>query len=355
MATIRKRNGRYAVAIRKAGHPPLYKSFGTKRDAEIWARKYETAIDEGEVFDDPKHTLAEGIDRYTGDTDRTLSQYRRTILNWWRDEATNHNGVTLGKRRLANLRRSDFIEARDQLRQLGSQHGALIKPATVNRRMAAISAVLTEAQQWDWIKENVARIKRLSGEVERDRLLSPVEQKRLLKASKSSDEPVMYAFVVCAMSSGARAGELIGLRWKDVDLDNGLARLLNTKNGTHRAAPMRGRALEVLQDIKSSGTVVDLHGDDFVFKNKTGHVPFYYRTAWLEIRDKARLKDFRFHDLRHLAASHLAMSGASQSELMQVMGHKSAATSKRYSHFFDKHIADLGDRLQDRLFGSDDS
>ena len=74
----------------------------------------------------------------------------------------NHNGVILGKRQFANLRRSDFIEARDQLPQLESQR-SIDKPATVNRRMAAISAVLTEAQQWDWIKENVARIKRLTG------------------------------------------------------------------------------------------------------------------------------------------------------------------------------------------------
>ncbi len=179
------------------------------------------------------------------------------------------------------------------------------------------------------------------------------ERKRLLKACKASAEPNMYAFVVCAMLSGARAGELIGLRWKDVDLDRGVARLLNTKNKTHRPIPIRGHALELLQKMKSDEKVTALLGDDFVFKNKTGYAPFYYRKVWTEIRDEAKLGDFRFHDLRHLAASHLAMAGATQRELMEVLGHKSAAMTQRYSHFFDQHIADLGDRLQDHLFGKE--
>ena len=68
----------------------------------------------------------------------------------------------------------------------------------------------------------------------------------------------------------------------------------------------------------------------------------------------ANLPDFRFHDLRLLAASHLAMAGATQRELMEVLGHRSPAMTKRYSHFFDEHIADLGDRLQSRLFGDMD-
>jgi integrase len=99
--------------------------------------------------------------------------------------------------------------------------------------------------------------------------------------------------------------------------------------------------------------VTDIRGDNFVFKNKTGFTPFYYRKAWQDVVAAAKLEDFRFHDLRHLAASHLAMAGASQRELMEVLGHKSAQMTKRYSHFFDQHVADLGDRLTERLFGAE--
>lgn len=364
MATIRERNGRYHVQIRKRGHPTLTETFSSKRKAQDWARRTEARIDEGEVFDDPKHTLAQAVDRFLEDPDRSLSKYQKGVLKWWRDAAQNRRGIHLGAKRLAQLRRSDFIEARDQLRKLkkhqrkrtdaceaGTCECPGLAVATINRRLSAVSAVLTEAMGWDWIKTNPARIKRLTEDNERERLLTPAEQKRLLAACRASDEPHLYAFVVCAMSSGARAGELLGLRWKDVDLEHGVARLTKTKNDTGRAVPMRGHALQLLQAMKEEAKVVDLHGDDFVFKNATGFAPFYYRKAWQEVIAAAKLKDFRFHDLRHLAASHLAMAGATQRELMEVLGHKSAQMSKRYSHFFDAHIADLGDRLSDRLFG----
>lgn len=354
MATIRSRNGRYTALVRKSGHPSLSKTFSSKRKAEQWASGMESRIGEGESFETNKYTLADAIDRYKEDPDRSLGSYQLNMLDWWKNTATNRKGMYLGKKQLSSLRRADFIEARDELRKLKGRQGALITPATVNRRMSAVSAVLTEAQQWDWITENIARVRRLEGENERDRLLTPVEQKRLLKAAKAVDEPHMYAFIVCAMLSGARAGELVGLRWKDVDLEKGMLRLLNTKNGSNRPAPLRGHGLDLLQEIRAEQKVTDLLGDDFVFKNKTGHSPFYYNKAWVVVREKARLDDFRFHDLRHLAASHLAMAGATQRELMEVLGHTSAQMTKRYSHFFDSHIADLGDRLQDRLFGGTD-
>ncbi len=340
--------------VRKAGHPTLTKTFTSKRKAQVWAAGKESRIAEGEIFEtEHRNKLSDAIERYLEDPDRNVSKYAKGVLKWWKTEAKNRRGVLLGNKKLNRLRRSDFIEARDLLKQTNSRHGNLLAPATVNRRMSCISAVLTEAQQWDWVQDNVARIRRIPGEVQRDRLMTPEEQKLLLKACKTSSEPHMYAFVVCAMLSGARAGELVGLRWKDIDLDRGLARLLNTKNGTHRPVPIRGHALELVRKMKSHEKVASLRGDDFVFKNKTGYAPFYYRKVWCEIRNEAKLGDFRFHDLRHLAASHLAMAGATQRELMEVLGHKSAAMTQRYSHFFDQHIADLGDRLQVRLFGNE--
>lgn len=351
MATIRERNGRFHVQVRMKDHPTVTKSFRRKSDAKQWARETEADIGRGKRFEREKHTLAEALDRFMENPERTLRKYQKAVLNWWRDEAQTRKGLKLGTMELGKLRRAYFIEAREQLQGLPSRQGESLKPATINRRLSAVSAVLTKAMEWDWIATNPARIKRLTEDNERDRLLTPDEQKKLLVACKASDEPHMYAFAVCAMSSGARAGELIGLRWCDVDLEQGVARLLDTKNGTNRAVPIRGHALDLLKEIKKSETVTEIHGDNFVFKNKTGFAPFYYRKAWQEVVTAAKLDDFRFHDLRHLAASYLAMAGTSQRELMELLGHKSAAMTRRYSHFFDEHVADLGDRLNDRLFG----
>jgi len=355
MASIRERNGRFTAIVRKARHPTISKTFASKRKAENWAASMEGRIEDGEAFDTTqKYTLSDAVTRYIDDPGRSKTNYQRMVLNWWAETAMNRQGMSLGKKKLQSLRRSDFVDARDQLRELTTKDSKPVAAATVNRRMSAISAVLTEAQQWDWLRENVARLKRLPGEVKRTRLLSADEQRSILEAARSSDEPCMFAFVVCAMSSGARAGELIGLLWKDVDSEAGLARLTHTKNGTNRPIPLRGLARDLLREMKATEKVADIRGDGYVFKNKSGHAPFYYRKAWGELRDAAKVGDVRFHDLRHLAASHLAMAGATQRELMEVLGHKSASMTRRYSHFFDQHVAELGDRLQARLFGDAD-
>ena len=211
---------------------------------------------------------------------------------------------------------------------------------------------------WEWINTNPARISRLTENNHRERLLTDAECKRLLSACKASDEPHLYPFIVTLMSSRARAGELLALRWTELDLDAGIARLLKTKSGKRRAIPIRGYALELLVDMakqRAGQKVVRLDDEGHVFRNVNGSAPFRYRRSWDTAVAAAKVEDFRVHDLRHLAASTLAMTGASQRELQEVLGHDSPAMSSRYSHFFDKNIADLGDKIADRLFGKGDA
>jgi hypothetical protein len=66
---------------------------------------------------------------------------------------------------------------------------------------------------------------------------------------------------------------------------------------------------------------------------------------------KAKLADFRFHDLRHTAASYLAMDGASPSEIAAVLGHKTLAMVKRYAHLHDAHVADVMGRMAEKFLG----
>ena len=350
MASIRHRNGRFTASIRKAGFPAISQTFSTRKKAEAWARRTETGIEDGSFQVDRKHSLADAIDRFG--KGRELSKYQNGILDWWRISAQNYDEIPLGSKKLQYLRRSDFIEAREQLQEMESRNGEPLAPATINRRLSQISAVLTAAMEWDWLDNNPARIKSIPEKNERTRLLDENEVKRLLKACQASEEPDLHTFVVCAMLSGARAGELQGLRWRGVDLEKGVGRLMDTKNDENRAIPIRGKALELLRELRKSRAVVDLNRDDFVFRNKTGFAPFYYRKAWGEAREG--IPDLRFHDLRHLAASHLAMSGATHREVQEILGHKSAQMTKRYSHFFDSHVAELGDRLNQRLFGSNE-
>src|SRR5215510_2145522 len=116
--------------------------------------------------------------------------------------------------------------------------------------------------------------------------------------------------VMLALATGARSGELLSLRWPDVDLKRGTLTFQETKNGERRAVPLTGQALALMGQhakVRRIDTVL-------VFPDATGKRPVGIREAWEYAVKRAGISDFRFHDLRHTAASYLAMSGASLAE-----------------------------------------
>jgi integrase len=159
----------------------------------------------------------------------------------------------------------------------------------------------------------------------------------LLTACKESRDPDLYPLVLTALSTAARQGELLSLTWPDVNLQTGTLTFRNTKNGTTRAVPLVGPALELLR----ARSKVRRIGNPRVFpRNCDG--------AWRTARTEAGMPKFRFHDLRHAAASYLAMSGASLRELADILGHKTLAMVKRYSHLTEQHVGDVLRRMVDR-------
>ena len=271
-----------------------------------------------------------------------LTKYELGVLNWWGDE--------LGKDRLAMLRATAFKSCRKKLQQLD------VSVATVNRRMSLISAVITHAMDDGWVTTNAARLRALSEkETERVRLLSEDEQIRLIQACRVSDEPCLVDFVTTLLGTGARAGEIKSLTWDVVDLDRMVAVLHNTKNRDKRVIPIRGRVLDIFKRRKQVWAAARLAGEinhDYVFWNKTVHAPFYYNKCWTVARDKSGVKDFRLHDLRHCAASHLAMAGVSLREIAEILGHRQLQMVMRYSHLYDEHVGSLGDKLDAALWGN---
>ncbi|MEM7101245.1 MAG: site-specific integrase [Pseudomonadota bacterium] len=259
-------------------------------------------------------------------------------MEWWRR--------TLGNLQLQKLKRAHFFEARDRLTGANGERLAI---ATVNKRMALIAAVLTRALDRDWIQHHPARIRRLTEKNQRERILDEEERHSLLDACKRSDEPALYPFVVSAMISGARAGELKNLRMKDTNLMIGTALLSKTKSGRKRSIPLRGEALAA---ILSYHACANTSGRVYLFSNRNKNSAFDYRRSWDKARREASLLDVHFHDLRHLAASELAMSGASAREIQFLLGHASAQMTARYSHLLNNHHVPLGDRLNERFFPS---
>ena len=352
MATIQKRTTetgatRYQVKIRMRGYPPQTATFRAKTDAKRWAQDTESAIRRGRYFqtvEARRHTLADLIDRYTRDVAprRPRSQDKTSaILRFWHAE--------LGPYTLADVTPALIAEIRDKLSTGKTYRGGKRAPATVNRYLGRLSHAFTIAvKEWGWVESNpVFKVQRLPEPRGRVRFLSDDERSRLLAACRSSSERRLYPLVVTALCTGARAGELLKLRWPHVDLQRGVAVFHQTKNNERRAVPISGPALDSLLDERKIRRV----DTDLVFPSKNG-LPKFPQKAWEEALRAAEIDDFRFHDLRHSAASYLAMSGATLAEIAEVLGHKTLAMVKRYSHLTEQHTSKVVARMTEKFFGS---
>jgi integrase len=210
--------------------------------------------------------------------------------------------------------------------------------------MDTFSAVLTVGvHELAWLPEHPMRgrkVRKPPASRGRVRFLSPEEQERLLQACRASHKPGLYPLVFLALTTGARRGELFSLTWQAVDLERGWLRLEQTKNRDKRAVPVPSVALEVLCTWRQ-----DAPETAWVFP-RTSRTPFPYEYAWQGALLRSGLAGtFRFHDLRHTAASHLAMSGASLIEIAEILGHKTLAMVRRYSHFTQAHTQGVVERM----------
>jgi integrase len=143
-----------------------------------------------------------------------------------------------------------------------------------------------------------------------------------------------------------RRGEIMNLKWSDIDLARGSILLQTTKNGDRRFVPLVGTALDLLRS-----KYANQNPDSLVFP--TPHSPckpIDIRSAWETALSKANIFNFRFHDLRHTAASYLAMNQASLLEIGTLLGHKTIQMTKRYAHLSNAHIYSAAATLNAKLF-----
>jgi len=332
----------YRVQIRRAGFPAIYKSFKQRSTAEAWARKTESELERGEYVADSearKRTLAALVDRQLEHVKLHRPhdhERQRVMLGWWKEK--------LGQRSLAAIatRPAVLAEARDELM---TKEG--FSPATVNRYLAALSVAFTNAvQEWHWLRDNPLRhISKPEEPRGRVRYLDDDERARLLDACRKSEYRPLYLIVLFAITTGMRRGELFGLRWQDVDLERRVAVLHNTKNGDRRSVPILP---EVATLLREHGRVRRLDSD-LIFMRDSADM-WTFDKAWYAALKAAKVKDFRFHDLRHTAASYLAMSGATTAEIAAVLGHRTLQMVKRYSHLSDQHTGAVVERMARKYF-----
>ncbi len=138
----------------------------------------------------------------------------------------------------------------------------------------------------------------------------------------------------------------MNLNWSDIDLARGSILLQTTKNGERRFIPLVGIALDLLRSKYANQAV-----DSLVFPAPHSQSkPIDIRSAWETSLKKADIANFRFHDLRHTAASYLAMNQASLLEIGTLLGHKTIQMTKRYAHLSNAHMHETITTLNTKLF-----
>ena len=356
MATIQERSGKngkikYRALVRMHGYPDQSATFDRKTDAKLWAQKTETDLQAGRVthvHEARRRDAVEMIDRYIADVlphkRQSCVGQTKTELNWWRNE--------LRGLKIADVTPSVISARRDKLARTVNSRGRIYAPASVNRHLAALSSVFTVAvREWGWAESSpVAKVSKLREPRGRVRFLSDAERERLLQACRGSSNRFLYPVVVLALSTGMRYGEIMRLTWSSVDLDNANVVLHQTKNGDRRTVPLTGHALEVVQKLhleKAEDSVM-LFPSTKPSKRLLKHIEI--ARSWCKAVAEAELEDFRFHDLRHSAASYLAMSGATLAELSAVLGHKTLQMVKRYAHLTENHTRQIVERMNKSIF-----
>jgi len=345
MASIEKRTTQegktsFRVKVRLKGYPVQTATFERLTDARKWAQHTEAAIREGRHFktaEAKKHTFNDLIIRYCTEIlpryNNREQKERKAKLEWW--------GNGLGYLLLSDVTPSIITEHRSSLKRSN---------ATQNRYIAALSHLFSIAvNEWEWLEDNPTRkIKKSKESRGRVRFLDDDERARLLKSCKESSNEWLYTCVILALSTGMRQGELMELKWQDVNLKDRYLILHETKNGERRRVPLAGLALEQLREHSKIRRL----DTNLLFPGKANlDKPIDLYRPWQTALKRAEITDFKWHDLRHCTASYLAMNGASLAEIAEVLGHKTLQMVKRYAHLSDGHVSSVVESMNAKIFG----
>jgi len=322
MATIRKRGSSWQVQVRRQGFPPLVKTFASHADATAWARDKERAIDRAELS--PNHrdlkrtTIHDLLDRY----EKEITPKKR--------------GADREQFKLRILRSHDFSSA-----SLDRVSGAMIAAyrddrlrvvtsGTVRRELAILQHCFEVARrEWDFpiVTNPVRQISLPPPSKARQRRLEPSDIERFWQAVDGARASWVKPFLVLAIETGMRRGELLSIQWRNVDVSACLVRISKTKNGYERVIPLTPLAARTLKSVTQSS--------DRVFPVTPGAV----RQAWDRLVKRARISDLRLHDLRHEAVSRFFEYGLTVPEVALISGHRDPRMLSRYTHLRPESVA----------------
>ena len=338
MASIRKlKSGNYQVQIRLLGLRPIVRSFSTKKKSQEFARQVEgdselarklgAPVIQGLTFSD---LVNKYMDQYLGKDPSTTGR-----LDYW---------ITrFGDKQVTQIDEFDVDEGLVDLAKTRTG-------STVNRYKSTLSATfIFFVQHPDYKKlgyTNPVRkesVSRYSENQAKQRFLSHDEQDSLLSASKKANWEKFYLIVLLAITTGARKGEILSLKWSDIDFQNRTALLAETKNGKQRLIPLTQPVIEQLMKYRKKNDYLIFHS------TVSSTSPFDIKKSWTNALKVSGIGHCRFHDLRHTAASNLVRNGRTLFEVGTLLGHSSTSMTARYAHLAIEDTRNMVDSVMGEL------
>jgi integrase len=299
----------YLVMVRRKGFKTMVKTFDTRTDAKKWARAVERKLDTGDSADyseASKLLLGDILKRYISENKhRKLRSYKmfeyriKILLN---DTVSDINLLRLSSKHVAEFRDRKLLE---------------VGNSTFNKYLSLISVVIETARQ-DWgiyLPVNPCRLVRREKEPNpRDKVLDDNEYSRLLKACSKSTNRYLKPLVLFAMETAMRKGELLQLRYRNINFDRRTLLIPFTKTGKPRTIPLSTKAIEILRSMprRLDGKVFPLTVDSL-------------RNSFKIAKQKAAIEGFRFHDIRRMSCSSLFEKGFSLPEVQMFSGHRTSS------------------------------
>ena len=239
-----------------------------------------------------------------------------------------------------------------------NRSGKTLSVATVNRELSTMRAMLNEALVNDWILTNPFKKVRpgelisIADERKRETILTNAEEQKLLEACSGDLRRHLKALVIAALDTGARQGELLKLRWSDVDFEEGVIKNVTSYKGKtvqRREVPLTARLKVALLDLQAKRGAAAFRRSRVTGSKPDSSLVFSIASnvqrSWQAAREEANLQHVRFHDLRHTAATRLAQT--MQLALVgQVLGHSDPKTTHRYVNRTREVIKQAGIALQ---------
>ena len=273
-----------------------------------------------------------------------MEQYSKKHKKTWKEDERVINRFCIGifKKKAITITKQDIQKLHAKVGDESGQRQA-------NVLIQILSSIFNRAIEWGWHGKNPCEGIKKFREKSRERFLSAEELSRFFEALQTLESKITADYIMLSLLTGARKSNVLEMKWEDINFDEKIWYIKETKNGTSQRLPLSENAIEILQArLENKGE------SPFVFasvESKTGHLVEPKR-AWATLLKRANIQDLRLHDLRRTLGSWQAATGANSYIIGKSLNHKSQSATAIYARLDTDPVRASINKATDAMFAN---